>query len=682
MVGKKIKNPNKSASKATRIGKLSDYIVNPEREDKQEKCIYSGSRGFVLAEDHDERKEEMLALATACVRSPDPITHYAFSWQAGERPSPEQIEELIDKFEEEMGVKGHQIIYGLHADTDNYHLHVELNRVSPVTEQVVEINKGYDIEVCHYIIQQIEELQGWAREDGAAYRVRDDDGKIVRIGERNIQPSSKALEFENRTGERSAERIAQQEAAPVILSSRSWGELHERLGKIGIRFVKEGSGAKLQINNEFVKASRASRACSLNHLEQRLGPFQPAEHAIVAERKPEPAEAKFAEEWALFRAEKEKHDRQKEAVKERQRAGKTALSEKHAKELADIDSHNWRGKELERELLVRVVEGRHAQEVVRFNKEQRKEYGASADFPDFVPWLEQHDSKRADQWRHRHPTAEREWGVLFGSPKQEEKEEESPAIDLSSFSATVDEKRRIVIYTRRGQTSPAFIDLGKFIDVRSSNDEGAILAAMQLAAQRWEALEIKGSPEFARICTKLAAQHGFKIANPELQQPVLDDKARTQENRGPADAPVRAAHSDASKGAKANVGSSSVKDAAEAFERHKADILQKNQAGKAPNPSRLDWMIAVRMRATGHPLSEVERLLKMSAEARPQDHRDCANYAKKTATQAYGERGKRELERFAAYHKGWLKLEGRTAHEGTRKAKVRSPRQRGGKGRE
>ena len=47
MIAKKIPNPRKGASKATRIRFLTEYVRNPETESATEKCIYYGARGFL-----------------------------------------------------------------------------------------------------------------------------------------------------------------------------------------------------------------------------------------------------------------------------------------------------------------------------------------------------------------------------------------------------------------------------------------------------------------------------------------------------------------------------------------------------------------------------------------------------------------------------------------------------------
>ena len=71
-------------------------------------------------------------------------------------------------------------------------------------------------------------------------------------------------------GERSAQRIALEIAAPIIREARTWREVHDGLAREGIRFERKGSGAVLWIGQEAVKASSAGRDCSMSTREKRL----------------------------------------------------------------------------------------------------------------------------------------------------------------------------------------------------------------------------------------------------------------------------------------------------------------------------------------------------------------------------------------------------------------------------
>ena len=114
MIGKKVPNPDHSASKAVRIGSLAAYIRDPGTESSTEKCVYYGTRGF-LTQTPEAQAAEMLALAEDAVRTRDPINHYVLSWREGERPKSEEVEEAVDIVLNEMGLEEHQAIYGLHG---------------------------------------------------------------------------------------------------------------------------------------------------------------------------------------------------------------------------------------------------------------------------------------------------------------------------------------------------------------------------------------------------------------------------------------------------------------------------------------------------------------------------------------------------------------------------------------
>ena len=72
MIVKKVKNAQKSSSKAVRITRLTAYIRAPESERLQEKCIYAGARNFIT-DTPAGQAAEMIALAQESVRSKDPI---------------------------------------------------------------------------------------------------------------------------------------------------------------------------------------------------------------------------------------------------------------------------------------------------------------------------------------------------------------------------------------------------------------------------------------------------------------------------------------------------------------------------------------------------------------------------------------------------------------------------------
>ena len=306
MIASKIDNPKKSSGKAARVAGVVDYITEPENVNSIEKCIHSEAVNF-LSHDLKSQKAEMTALAQEAVRSKDPIDHWVLSWKENERPTPEQAREAAAIFIKQCGLEGHQYVYGLHDDTDNVHVHIAVNRVHPDTGKVVKINKGFDKEAGHQAIAIIEKVQGWSVEENARYRVNEKAELVIDPATKRPQifekpgkqqePTAKAKAMEIQTGEKSAQRVGIEQAAPIIAQAQSWKELHASMAAAGMQYQRKGSGAVVQVGDEFVKASSVTPKASLSALQKRFGPYQPPqeikpnEYHHHAPQKPHPVEA-------------------------------------------------------------------------------------------------------------------------------------------------------------------------------------------------------------------------------------------------------------------------------------------------------------------------------------------------------------------------------------------------------
>ena len=203
-----------------------------------------------------------------------------------------------------MGLTGHQTVYGLHYDTDNYHLHIAVNRMNPDSGKVVQPHRGFDIREAHKIVAFIEHKQGWAGEENFMYAVLEDGELVRRRTAREIKPRQAALDFEHATGEKSAQRIAQERGHSVIKNAKSWAELHEKLAAVGLRFEKKGSGAIIFVGEIAVKASSVDRAFSMGKLCKKLGDFEEGSYSDALEKiTPEPVSSVNLEEWKAYQKE-------------------------------------------------------------------------------------------------------------------------------------------------------------------------------------------------------------------------------------------------------------------------------------------------------------------------------------------------------------------------------------------
>jgi len=523
-------------SKATNINDLTEYVAVPDNAarlaqsrhhandegEQPEKLLYLTTRGFNTTT-FKGQQAEMVALAMECKKSKYPIQHWVASWHEGEQPTPGQVEELLDVFLDQLGLEKHQVVAALHQDTDNIHLHIAVNKVNPETYKVVKPARGWDIEAAHRAVAITEYRQGWRREPNGRYTVFE-DGTVARVGKLDNAPvvPIRAADMENRTGQKSSARIAIEEAGELIRAVSSWADLHQCLAERGMRYVKAGGGAQIYVGGQPIKASTAGNWCSLSKLTKRLGAFEPVASAVVAvERKPEPARPDLPG-WNDYIVAAKDHRaylaRKLREEKERYERELAHFREKKAKRSAAIAGQNWKGKG---ELLnaIRSVAAADAKKVeLEIKQRHRREAKALRDardaWPEYRDWLAKWFSPEdaGDYRYHRH------------EPLRLEGDGNSEAVphDLRAFVGEV--IGSAVEYRRHGAaggvSGVSFTDHGRRIDVQEALDETATLAALQLGVAKWGKVRVYGSDHYKAMCVRLAAEHGIRIANPELQAQV------------------------------------------------------------------------------------------------------------------------------------------------------------------
>jgi hypothetical protein len=398
MILKKMKRASFKKPKATMIAALVDYIFAEKDENDREKLAYSGALNF-LTGTLAAQKNEMIALAEESIQSKMPVTHWIMSFQENEHPSHEQIDEAVNIFLQRMGLEEHQTLYALHQNTANYHVHIAVNRTHSYTMKTIQPHQGFDIEEAHRIVALLEHKQGWASESNPRYMVND-QGEIVRRQRQTvIKPKDEAANFESSSGEKSAQRIAQERGHAVIKNAQTWKELHEGLAKAGLRFEKKGSGAVVFVGDTAVKASSIDRNFGLSKLCKRLGDYESGNYEPEMKTpEPEPVSDIALEEWREYRRiqetraiERDMRERRRMAVIRRA----TAAQREHRKNsLARLARHG----------LPILNIARH------FLKEQRKEELRALrrdmplrekPLPRFWKWLGERNPRKASLWKFR-----------------------------------------------------------------------------------------------------------------------------------------------------------------------------------------------------------------------------------------------------------------------------------------
>lgn len=458
-------------------------------------------------------QRQMAATIAMCPGVYDPLDHYLLSWQADEEPTPEQLERAIDVVLHVMGLSEHQTVYGSHINTANYHLHIAVNRVHPVTFELVQPGGGRQIYALHQATAIIEHEQGWKRNEKALFiaddygvvhrasgvRVRDAESAINYVPKaqrREIEDTARvfgavtetlsndAKQYEHRTGTWSLERRAKMIAGPIIKGARSAAEMHEELADHGLGYERRGSGsgAVLTMGGQAVPATTAGRHASIANLEKVWG------SGTYTEREPGPANEPSTppelriEEYKIpahYRDEKLRRQRAREVRKaeivESCDAALRAVDDQAAAHRAQIERHDWSGRGDELNVARAVVSaGRTTacDAVAAVRSEALSNLKASSAFPPFANWAPWLPLPPFDQ------VAASQSAALVS------RSHDTPAVPIRlPHYVGVQIGRECHYHDARGRV--AFRDLGPIILIDQATDPDVVKDALRLACAKW-----------------------------------------------------------------------------------------------------------------------------------------------------------------------------------------------------
>ena len=244
---------------------------------------------------------EMFAVANRNKKVKNPVYHYILSWKEHERPDVQDVMAAARHTLKALGLLEHQYIIAIHANTDNIHAHIAVNRVSPVTYLAPDL--AWDHTRLHKAAREAEIEFGWSHDPGLYEVVEVNGHKHVVKNERYVDPElarakGGANRFETWSGEQSLETWCRGEPAAALKSAMadpataSWQALHRTLAQFGLELRDSGGGGMQVVDvgsdagnggrPTAVSASKAFRFLKRAELEQRFGVFERFDATAVA----------------------------------------------------------------------------------------------------------------------------------------------------------------------------------------------------------------------------------------------------------------------------------------------------------------------------------------------------------------------------------------------------------------
>jgi hypothetical protein len=287
MIAKRVLTPKGGSG----YQRLSGYVLNVRQEHREATDPASWSRlgAYILDTPHAGEKvawaratncghddpgwavKHILSVQDQNTRSKsDKSYHLVVSFPEGERPIRAQMEDIEDRLCDALGFSEHQRVSAVHQNTDNWHLHVAINKVHPVTlRNVTSIRDHFrlqaacvELEIKHGLTQEPHTV------DFAQSRERKARGR--------------AADFEARHGGQSFLAWTQEHARPALLAALEagqggWQAMHQVAAAYDLDLKLRGAGLVISHRSDsrlHVKASDVDRGLSLKALTDRLGRFQ------------------------------------------------------------------------------------------------------------------------------------------------------------------------------------------------------------------------------------------------------------------------------------------------------------------------------------------------------------------------------------------------------------------------
>jgi hypothetical protein len=262
----------------------------------------------------------------------------------------------------------------------------------------------------------------WQPLENAKYQI-DADGKIVERQdyESQPQPQQRAADFENRTGQKSAQRIG-----------------IETLAKVGAKYHQKGTGAIVTIGETTIKASSIDRAASFSTLQKRLGTYEPPlQDLAIAPISPQPLTENMLPGWSEYTQIRTDYYTNKttdaDLLRERWDEQNRQLAQQQRQEREELLSGRWQGKGAILNALRHTLAEDQKEEKQKLQQQQEAERERLREkyqpFPSFEEWQRLRGRPDlAEQWRYRHgePSPNLERIVV---QQQQEKQERQPSQD-------------------------------------------------------------------------------------------------------------------------------------------------------------------------------------------------------------------------------------------------------------
>ena len=547
MIAKRIMAPKGGSG----FQRLSGYVLNVAQEHRSATDPASWTRlgAYILDTQHAGEKvawaratncgsddpgwavKDILATQAQNTRSTsDKGYHLVVSFPEGEQPNREQIEDIEDGLCAAIGFGEHQRVSAVHQNTDNWHLHVAVNKVHPTTFRNVTPHRDHyrlqeacaELEIRHGLTQEAHTI--------GPERGRDGTGR------------DRAAGFEAQHAGPSFLAWVQDHAGAALVAARDggkgWQAVHNTAATFSLTVKLRGAGLVVSHggdNRLHAKASDVDRRLSLKAMTDELGAFEPSGQRTQDE-KPQKQYKRAVLSGELFDAFKRGRDaavRARDETTAKLKAQHVAYAREQANwyrlrmQQEKAQAHKgvlWRAS-------VQHVAGQRAKDVTARIKRERDERQQARDanpVPTWQGYLEAEAAAGNEAALATLRSRQRRTQQLEAKVLTAENAEQARHVVHQHMKPAIRRDGRVVYRVADGGMVS---DEAVHVRVPVSTTAAAFLA-LSLATDRFgtRPLVVNGSDEFRRQIATVAGIEGMSVtfADPTLDQERVWSSRRTK----------------------------------------------------------------------------------------------------------------------------------------------------------
>lgn len=507
---------------------LADYLVDKLdlQKDKVEDIFFKGtpfeneavSENIEFISSHQQLNQNT---------NSDKTMHIIVSFQEDEKPSLDLMKTIEEELIKSLGMQEHHRLCVTHNNTNNFHVHIALDRVNPITKNLIDP------------FQSKRKLAKKAAELEEKYKLKKDNHGLTAETKANKEIKDIVSSIEAHSGIQSftswcKKEISDDLKALLADNNATQDDLYKTLAKYNLTLELRGNGIVIRDKTRklFTKASNIDRNLSKTKLEKRFGTLVPKEFDIKPVKQFGLKKSPYWDNYNnMIREQKSYKSTQSKKISSQYHTEKEKILKKYKKQRLSVRLIKAK----------RQVKQKYYQDISKKQKNELKKLREEIKKERDILYLE-----------NRHMSY-KEYLIkesLAGDTKalevlQSQKEPVTPKNDENTIGGTKSSKLFIiynptisnsgyVVYKLDDERDNSkVIDKGTHLKLVNTSDE-VLLKSLQMATEKYgKRLKINGSDAFKSRVISLAIKHKLDISfqDKNMQKVLLAAKHNRQASK-------------------------------------------------------------------------------------------------------------------------------------------------------